>query len=188
MPILQSRLGSGSGGGGDATAANQILQLNQDATVTKQVVQIDQLTELSGQSSVFKEKNDESVFIQNQDSVFVGDRTVGNDYGVFKNSSNESIFKERTTNRGVFTEITGKSTFNADSDDSLLFKSIVNNFNSLSPGRPNNVVCQHFTAVTAAGVGSLLNSFLNATPCYIISFTSSQGAGSHDLFLLYAPL
>jgi hypothetical protein len=164
-----------TGGGGNATAANQQKQ-------------IDQLAEISGYPSVLKDKVDESVFIQNQDSVFVGDRTVGNDYGVFKNSSNKSIFKEGSTNRGVFTEITGKSTFNADSDDSLLFKSIVNNFNSLSPGRPNNVVCQYFTDVTAAGVAGLLNGFLNATPCYIISLTSSQGAGTHDLFLLYSPL
>jgi hypothetical protein len=75
--------GTGGGGGGDATALNQQKQ-------------IDQLTDGSGFASVLKDNNDESVFTQRNKSVFVGDRSNGNDYGVFKESAIQSVFKTTT--------------------------------------------------------------------------------------------
>lgn len=51
--------GTGNSGGGDATKANQEIQINQ-------------LLKNSGENSVFKESNDQSVFIdENGDSVFL---------------------------------------------------------------------------------------------------------------------
>ena len=41
-----------------------------------------------------------------------------------------------------------------------------------------------FTSITAVGAAGLLQSFLANNNVYIQSVTSSQGAGTHDLFLI----
>jgi len=41
-----------------------------------------------------------------------------------------------------------------------------------------------FTGITAVGAAGLLQSFLANNNVYIQSVTSSQGAGTHDLFLI----
>jgi hypothetical protein len=81
MPILQSRISSSGVGGGDATAANQVLQLAQDATEltlinTNGVLsQINDLLNNNGGNlqSVFKNTNQQSVFtdeLSNRESLF----------------------------------------------------------------------------------------------------------------------
>lgn len=67
------------------------------------------------------------------------------------------------------------------SGSSLFYKSIRNNNLSGTP-----MICVSFTAATAAAVSTLLNTFLGANDIYIVSLTSTQSVGSHDLFLLYA--
>jgi hypothetical protein len=169
---------SSGGGGGDATADNQQSQ-------------IDQLTEVNPTPSVLKDNTNISVFKNaTQRSVFVEDGSLDS---VFKDSNNESTFNISNSSvfkgRGnvkVFTDATNISAFVTTDQQSILYKTFIND-RSLSV-RPNTILCASFTAVTAAGVTTLLNNFLSANNVAINSMTSSQSVGSHDLFLLYSVL
>ena len=114
------------GGGGDATAANQVLQLAQDATAANQVLQLAQIDDVEG-----------------------------------------SVFKDRLTNTSLF------------------FKTLRSNNSGLGITH-NTVSVISFTAATAPAVAILLQNFLALNDCYIINICSSQGAGTHDLFLTYS--
>jgi hypothetical protein len=70
-------------------------------------------------------------------------------------------------------------------DQSLFYKTIINNPASVTP---NSIQCVDFTSATAAGVTALLNTWLNSNNVAVINLTSSQSIGSHDLFLLYSPI
>jgi hypothetical protein len=124
MPVIQVAPGP-SGGGGDATAANQSLQIQQISANG------------SGSASAFKDGN------------FV------------------SVFQED------------------NSGNSLFYKSIQNQPSGVGL-RTNVIACISFTNTTAAQVAADLTTYLSTNACFVISVTSSQGGGSHDLFLTYS--
>ena len=51
-----------------------------------------------------------------------------------------------------------------------------------------NTTVRVFTAVNATAAALLLQNYLQANRVDIISVTSSQGGGTHDLFLTSTPL
>lgn len=73
MPVIQVAPGPSGGGGGDATAANQVLQLAQDATEASLISTNSTLTQIvdlntnagGAANSVFKDNNQQSVFRDN---------------------------------------------------------------------------------------------------------------------------
>jgi hypothetical protein len=99
-------------------------------------------------------------------------------------SSTPSVFKT-PSDKSVFTENSHDlSTFNDDSEESLLYKSLVSDYNGTI--RINKMYFIVFTAVTAVAVASLVDTWLASTKAIIVSVTSSQGAGSHDIFIMYS--
>jgi len=177
MPILQARIGAAGGGGGDATAANQVLQLAQDATATNQLTQITQIEANSGIQSIFKDPNDRSVFTE--DSV------------------NSSVFKDPTGNSNFYlngsvaqhtqdTFTTLQSTNSILSSIELLNKNAyTNSGNALAVNTNCNVIT--FADVTLAGVGAQLQAFLRGVGIKTrISITfSSASAAQHDVICVY---
>ena len=136
MPILQSRIGASGGGGGDATAANQVIQIGLETTTSTATTQIvDQLN----------------------------------------NAGNPSVFKDQIIFNSVFRDITN--------NQSLFFKT-KENTNALA--NINAIRGISFTNITAAGVTADLNTWLIANNCFICGLTATQGAGTHDLYLLYS--
>ena len=179
MPILQARIGPAGGGGGDATAANQVLQLAQDATSANQTNQILQLEVNSGIPSVFKDAGDKSVFNENAFNNSVFKDPVNGDSNFYLNGS---VAYWGQTNNGELQSIGSTQT----DIRTYLQNSFTNNGNLFSPNTNNGV--QTFTDVTLAGVGLLLQNFLQAAGTRIaiknISF-SSGGAAQHDIILVY---
>jgi hypothetical protein len=70
-------------------------------------------------------------------------------------------------------------------DQSIFYRTTVNDPMS---ALPNSIQCQDFTSSTAAGVTSLLNTWLTTNNVMVIGLTSSQTIGSHDLFLMYTAI
>jgi hypothetical protein len=179
MPILQARIGAAGGGGGDATAANQVLQLAQDATAAIQTNQVLQLEVNSAIPSVFKDAGDKSVFNENafNNSVFKDPSSGDSNFYL-----NGSVAYWGQTNNG---ELQGIASVETDIK-TFLQNSFTNNGSLFSPNTNNNV--QTFTDTTLAGVGTQLETFLQAAGTRIaiktISF-SSGGAAQHDIILVY---
>jgi hypothetical protein len=177
MPVIQTGPDAAGGGGGDATAANQVLQLAQDATAANQTNQVLQLEVNSLIPSVFKDAGDKSVF--NEDSF------------------NNSVFKDPTGNSNFYlngsvaqhtqdTFTTLQSTNSILSSIELLNKNaFTNSGNALAVNTNCNVIT--FADVTLAGVGAQLQAFLRGVGIKtIISITfSSASAAQHDVICVY---
>jgi hypothetical protein len=166
------------GGGGDATAANQVLQLAQDATAANQQIEINQLIENSGEASVLKDTNDQSVFLDNTNLSVLKDPVSG-DSNFYLNGS---VAYWGQTNNG---ELQSLSATLVDIR-TFLQNSFTNNGSLFSPNTNNGV--QTFTDTTLAGVGTQLETFLQSAGTRIaiknISF-SSGGVAQHDIILVY---
>jgi len=93
------------------------------------------------------------------------------------NTSAPSVFKDTIIQNSVFRD--------RNNTNSLFYKTLENT-GALVVINANVIQSISFTDVTAAGVSGLLNTFLSVNPCFIVGITSSQGAGTHDLFLLYS--
>lgn len=169
---------TGGGGGGDATAANQVLQLAQDATAANQLIEINQLIENSGEASVLKDTNDQSVFLDNTNLSVLKDPVSG-DSNFYLNGS---VAYWGQTNNGELQSLSSTLT----DIRTYLQNSFTNNGSLFSTNTNNNV--QTFTDTTLAGVGSQLETYLQAAGTRIaiknISF-SSGGAAQHDIILVY---
>ena len=156
---------SGGGGGGDATAANQQIQINQ-------------LVENSGEVSVLKDTNDQSVFLDTTNLSVLKDPVSG-DSNFYLNGS---VAYWGQTNNTQLQSIGGTLT----DIENYLQNSFTNNGSLFSPNTNNYV--QTFTDTTLAGVGAQLETFLQAGGTRIaiknISF-SSGGAAQHDIILVY---
>jgi len=146
-------------GAGDATAANQVLQLAQDATeVTANEIKV----QVTGTNNYLTDALSNSVF-----------SGVGT----------QSVFKG-TTNNSVFTDINSESVFKfpisgVAGDESAIIKPILNDTN-----KPFTVTS--FTAASLAATTALLQTFLNTQDCIIVNISFSQSALSHDILLVYA--
>ena len=176
MPILQARIGA-AGGGGDATAANQVLQLAQDATAANQLIEINQLIENSGEVSVLKDTNDQSVFLDNNNNLSVFKDPTGNS-NFYQNGS--VAFWSEANNVQL------QSSNSILSSIELLNKNaFTNNGNAFSVNTNSNVIT--FSDVTLAGVGAQLQTFLRGVGIKtIISITfSSAAAAQHDVICVY---
>ena len=132
-----SMLAEAGGGGGGGTA-----------TDTNQVIQINELKNLSGETSVFKDSaSDESVFIDkiygtsvfnnstghgvfydlNADtSVFIETQS-GNSQSVFLDQSGASVFYDYNNSSTVFKDVNGNSVFKDKNTDQSLFWDEINN-------------------------------------------------------------
>jgi hypothetical protein len=166
---------TGGGGGGDATAANQVLQLGQDATAANQLIEINQLIENSGEASVLKDTNDQSVFLDNTN------------LSVFRDlSGNSNLYYNQSVAQSAFN--TEANTLGTSNGVGTLTTNLNNSFtNNGSPTGTNLTSVQTFTSTTLAGVGALLQTFLRAPGVLAIkniSF-SSGGATQHDVILVY---
>lgn len=104
------------------------------------------------------------------------------------------IFEANTTNDKI-TVGTGTPSVFKDNLQGSVFTSLVNNesyFYKTLNNRGNAVVNPNimsvisFTDVTAAGAAAQMNTWLSSNSCFVVGFTSSQGAGTHDLFLMYS--
>jgi hypothetical protein len=153
-----------TGGGGDATAANQTTQIGIEQKIT------DQLAEGSVYPSVLKDATDLSVF-----------KDVS-DLSNFLDGRRKSVFKDANSD-SVFTDLNDTSVFASNTNDSLFYKSINN---QITGSRTNQMQVQLFTAATSLGVQALLQNFLNVTDCYVVSLTAAHSIGQFDLFLLYS--
>jgi len=173
MPILQARIGA-AGGVGDATAANQNLQLV-EATQTNSLIQDNfgdgVFKDPNAANSIFKNANGTSVF-KNQ-----------NEIGAFFNNRDVSTFLE-STNESVFTDLLDLSVFKLNTNESLIYKTIRNQRTGLI--RENNIQTVVFTGVSAIAANTLLQNFLATNDLNFINLTACQGAGTHDLFLTYS--
>jgi hypothetical protein len=182
---------TGGGGGGDATAANQVLQLAQDATAANQLLQLAQdatettvndikleaqqtnvlLTDSLNQSvfyttsgrSVFKDVSNTCVFLDVNDESVLKD---GNLESVLKNVRNQSVF------RGSYT---------ANSDQSILNLSCEND----STASSSIIQVATFTSASFVATAGLLQAFFNTTNCVVVNISFSQSIGSHDILLCY---
>lgn len=175
---------TGGAGGGDATAVNQVKQ-------------IDQLAENSGYPSVLKDlNNDKSVFLNgnNGTSVFISQIDASS---VFEDSTQESTFK--ISNSSVFknggvgiaqissnidTQLSGLNTQVTLTND-YLKQSLTNSGNQFSVNTNVNVAT--FTNTTLAAVGTDLQNFLRGAgrkSIINISFSSS-GVNQHDIICVY---
>jgi hypothetical protein len=86
-----------------------------------------------------------------------------------------SVFKDNIQN-SVFTSV--------GNNESYFFKTLNNRAGAVV--NPNIMSVISFTDVTAAGVAGQMSTWLASNFCFVVGFTSSQGAGTHDLFLMYS--
>ena len=188
MPVIQTGPDAAGGGGGDATAANQLTQINEAQDTNSYLI------DTAG--STLKDGNNSSVF---------------NNYltqeSVFKDNNQESVFKEDTLKNSVFKTPSGDSNFyqngsvafwseannvQLQSSNSILSSinllnknAFTNNGNAFSVNTNSNVIT--FSDVTLAGVGAQLQTFLRGVGIKtIISITfSSAAAAQHDVICVY---
>jgi hypothetical protein len=181
--VIKKATGSG---GGDATAANQVIQINQDATAVNQQAQLAEaiITNAAiqdlGANSVFKDLNSDSnfqevagrsVFKDNiSESVFANatNRSVFKDGtsedSVFKDT-NGSLFKETNANVSVFKKQSGESAFTYGGD-SLLEKSILT---------INNTQVTSFANSSPALLAADMQTFFSTNNVFVVSICYADG-------------
>ena len=166
-------LKNGGGGGGDATAANQTIQIN---SVTQQ---IQQLQDTTGAPSVFKDSNtDKSVFLDDtlSESVFKDDTNNSN----FRTASDgKSVFKDNTT--GVFKNDGNISVFKTVTDKSIFELSKISN--------GSNTFVQSFQNTTPATLATDIQTWLQANAVCIIQIVYADAGGvapnPHTALIIY---
>ena len=177
MPVIQTGPDAAGGGGGDATAANQVIQIGQDATAANQTNQVLQLEVNSAIPSVFKDAGDKSVFNENtfNNSVFKDPAGDSNFY------LNGSVAYWGQTNNGALQSID----FSVGETRTLIKNAFTNSGNAFAVNTNSNVIT--FSDVTLAGVGAQLQTFLRGVGIKtIISITfSSAAAAQHDVICVY---
>jgi hypothetical protein len=196
--VIKKATGSG---GGDATAANQVIQINQEALAALQTTQITEaiatnafITD-SGGNSVFKDSNNDSNFQEvNGRSVFKDNisesvlanatsRSVFKDEStsdsVFKDINQESVFTEPNSIISVFKKQSGESAFTY-SGDSLLEKSILT---------INNTQVTSFANSSPASLAADMQTFFATNNVYVISISYADGGvigpNQHSAIMVY---
>jgi hypothetical protein len=137
--IIKSPTG---GGGGDATSANQ-------------QIQIQQLDNAGGSSSVFKDP--------------------ASDVSVFQDNSNNSVFKN-ISDRSTFKENSGDSVFSTSAVQSVFKKNDASIFERSKITSPSTIV-QSFQNTTPALLAADIQLFLNGSSFAIISIVYADAGG-----------